>query len=396
MTVRLRRLHRFKSASRRSAAADVDRQCGVDGVRMTHMPPLRINAAIKRNGEAGSSRMVEVTNQEATPSPSLSELGKASGLEVGCAFSGCVDTRYRRLIAHHCRLIVPEWHLKPRFLRPRRNSAYNFEPCDAIAGFATSNGMAFHGHTLFWHEEPIPWAQGKSFERVKRDYGGFIDDVMNHYPQAASLGCVQRDRRRSRAIARRIPVRNFGLQFVDYCLHLAKENAPSARLVINDYNLECGTDWSLAKQDHMLRLLDADSGDGQPAHAIGIQGHLSSVHKASANSTIRFIDRLADLGLDVFISELDVNDSTMPADIAVRDREVAAYYEEFLTAVLSRRAVKRVVFWGISDFDNWIVRRQTREKRRSGKARPALFDDQLQPKPAFDAVVRALQGAPPR
>ena len=86
----------------------------------------------------------------------------------------------------------------------------------------------------------------------------------------------------------------------------------------------------------------------------------------------------------------------MPVDVAARDIEVAAYYEEFLTAVLDRRSVKRLVFWGISDFDNWIVRRQTQEKRRSGKARPALFDGRLRPKPAFDAVVRALRSAPPR
>ncbi len=256
--------------------------------------------------------------------------------------------------------------------------------------------MAFHGHTLFWHEDPIPWAQGKSFERVKRDYGGFISDVMNHYPQAASWDVFNEIVGEAEPLRDEFLIRNFGLQFVDYCLHLARENAPSARLVINDYNLECGTDWSLAKQDHMLRLLDGLRAMGSPLDSIGIQGHLSSVHKASPKSTIRFIDRLADLGFDVFISELDVNDSTMPANIAVRDREVAAYYEEFLTAVLDRRSVKRIVFWGISDFDNWIVRRQTREKRRSGKARPALFDDQLQPKPAFDAVVRTLESAPPR
>ncbi|UVK57311.1 endo-1,4-beta-xylanase (plasmid) [Mesorhizobium sp. AR02] len=343
-----------------------------------------------------SSGVPTIQIQEATASHSLGELGKARGLEIGCAFSGHADARYRRLLAHHSRLVVPEWQLKPRFLRPRRVSPYNFGPCDAIAGFAASNGMAFHGHTLFWHEEPIRWAHGKSFERVKSDYGGFIRDVMHHYPQAVSWDVFNEIVGEQEPLRDEFLISTFGLQFIDYCLRLARENSPTARLVINDYNLECSSDWSLPKQDHMLRLLDALRAIDSPLHAIGIQGHLSSVYRASAASTVRFIDRIADLGLDVFISELDVNDSTMPADIAVRDGEVAAYYEEFLTAVLSRRSVKRLVLWGISDFDNWIVRRQTQEKRRSGKARPALFDDQLQPKPAFDAVVRALESAPPR
>lgn len=327
---------------------------------------------------------------------SLGELGKSRGLEIGCAFSGHADPRYRRLLAHHCRLIVPEWQLKPRFLLPRRAAPYNFGPADAIAGFAASNDMAFHGHTLFWHEEPIRWAQGENFERVTRSYGGFIGDVMQHYPQAVSWDVFNEVVGEQAPLRDEFFVQTFGLRFIDYCLRLAGDCAPAARLALNDYNLECATDWSRTKRDNMLRLIEQIKVMGGPLHAIGIQGHLSSIHKASAEATVRFIDRLADLGLDVFISELDVNDSTMPADIAVRDIEVAAYYEEFLTAVLSRPAVKRLVFWGISDFDNWVVRRQTRERRRSGKARPALFDERLQPKPAFDAVVRALLSAPLR
>jgi endo-1,4-beta-xylanase len=336
------------------------------------------------------------TTDEAIPDfagASLAELGKSRGLEIGSAFSGNADPKYRRLIARQCGLVVPEWQLKPGFLKPRRGSPYNFGPADAIADFAASRGLGFHGHTLFWHEEPIRWADGDDFEKVKRSYGGFIRTVVKHYPQAVSWDVF------NEIVAEREPFRNvflvrrFGLQFVDFCLRLVHACAPAARLAINDYNLECGMDWCGAKQDNMLRLLEQLKTMGSPLHAVGIQGHLSSVYKAFAASTVRFIDRVADLGLDVFISELDVNDSTMPADIAIRDRQVADYYEEFLTAVLTRNSVKRLVFWGLSDFDNWVVRRQTHEKRRSGAARPALFDAQLEPKPAYHAVIRALESA---
>src|SRR5882724_11782387 len=149
---------------------------------------------------------------------SLGELGKARGLEIGCAFSGHMDPEYRRLLAHHCRLIVPEWQLKPRFLRPRRASPYNFSPSDAIAAFAASNKMAFHGHTLFWHEEPIRWAQGKSFERVKRDYGGYIRDVVQHYSQAVSWDVFNEIVEERQPLREEFLIEAFGLQFIDYCL----------------------------------------------------------------------------------------------------------------------------------------------------------------------------------
>ena len=64
--------------------------------------------------------------------------------------------------------------------------------------------------------------------------------------------------------------------------------------------------------------------------------------------------------------------------------------------MLSHKAVKRVMFWGISDYDNWVVRGQTGERRKKGAARPALFDAENEPKPAFDAVVRVLKAAPSR
>lgn len=348
---------------------------------------------------AGASLEDMLPREEKSSSlPSLKALGARRGIEIGCAFNGNGDTKYRRLLAYHSGLIVPEWQLKPRFLRPTRQAGYNFSPCDDIAAFATANRMDFHGHTLFWHEEPIRWAESDDFEEVKKRYGDFIRDVVSHYPRAVSWDVFNEIVDERARFRNEFLVHKFGLQFVDYSLRTAHEAAPRAKLVINEYNLECGADWCRSKQQNMLQLLSDLKRMNSPVHAVGIQGHLSSVHRASPSATLAFIDRVADLGLDVYISELDVNDSAMPREIAVRDEQVADYYEDFLSAVLGHRAVKRLVFWGISDFDNWIVRRITQEKRPlgAGPARPALFDAQNEPKPAFHAVVRALESAPPR
>lgn len=328
--------------------------------------------------------------------PSLKELGRQRGLEIGSAFSGTQDRGYRQLLKRHCAVITPEWQLKPKFLKPTQRAAYNFGPGDNIARFASRNGIRLHGHTLFWHEEPIDWAQSNDFDQVKLHYGGFLRDVTRHYSRATSWDVLselveERERFRNQYL-----IRNHGIQFIDFCLRTVNDSAPHAKLAINEFNLTCGEGWCRSKQDNMLTLLRQLKRMKTPVHALGIQSHLSSIYKTSTRSTLDFIDRVADLGLDVFISELDVNDSTMPADIATRDQQVADYYEQFLTAALSRQAVKRVVFWGISDSDNWIVRGYTEEKRKKGTPRPALFDSANQPKPAFHAVVRALKSAPVR
>jgi endo-1,4-beta-xylanase len=324
--------------------------------------------------------------------PSLRDLGAQRGIEIGSAFNGNPDPKYRQLLAHHCGLVVPEWQLKPRFLQPSVQSDMNFDPADVIAGFARSNGLGFHGHTLFWHEEPIRWAESADFDEVKRSYGGFIREVVSRYPDATSWDVFNEIVGEEAPLRDEYLIQTFGVRFIDYCLRTVNELAPEARLAINDYNLECGAHWCASKRENMLALLGDLKDMDTPLHAVGIQGHLSSVYRASAADTLAFIDRVADLGIDVFISELDVNDSAMPLNVAERDRQVAAYYEEFIGAVLEREAVTRLVFWGISDFDNWVVRGQTQEKRSVGAARPALFDARNEPKPAFYAVARALAG----
>ncbi|MEQ1943219.1 endo-1,4-beta-xylanase [Mesorhizobium sp. VNQ89] len=330
--------------------------------------------------------------------PALKTLGKKRGLEIGTAYTDNADPAYRRLLAYHSDLIVPQWQLKPRFLKPHKNSPYNFGPCDSIYAFAAKNRMAFHGHTLFWHEEPIRWAESGDFQEASATYGEFIREVVRHYPKAVSWDVFNEIVEENQPFRDEPLIQRYGLQFIDFCLRTTHEAAPRARLALNEYNLECAMDWCRSKQANMTRLLRDLKRMGSPVHAVGIQAHLSTVHRASPRATLDMINAIADLGLDVYISELDVNDSTLPRDIAERDRLVAEYYEEFLTPVLAHRAVKRLVFWGISDFDNWVVQGYTTEKRKAGTgaARPALFDAENQPKPAFHAVVRALSAAPSR
>ncbi len=130
---------------------------------------------------------------------------------------------------------------------------------------------------------------------------------------------------------------------------------------------------------------------GAPVDAVGIQGHLSSKHGTAPDKTLDFIRDLEELNVNTYISELDVNDVDFSDSVSVRDRQVADTYYEFLTTVLKARSVRRIVFRGISDASNWIVRGEAGDTRPAGTARPALFDRKNRPKPAYYAVLEALR-----
>ncbi len=111
---------------------------------------------------------------------------------------------------------------------------------------------------------------------------------------------------------------------------------------------------------------------------------------------LSFIREAEALGLKVFISELDVNDTAFAADIGRRDEEVAQLYRQYLDTVLKSRAVKRVVFWGITDAENWIADGEAGARKDGLAQRPALFDRYLGKKPAYYQVLEALKGASAR
>ena len=97
------------------------------------------------------------------------------------------------------------------------------------------------------------------------------------------------------------------------------------------------------------------------------------------------------MGLDIYITELDVDDSPFPDDFAKRDKGVADFYHIYLKDVLSVDAVKLLVTWELSDRHTSVA-----ENIMAGRIsdvrmpRTLPFDFDMQPKPAYNAIVSAL------
>ena len=130
--------------------------------------------------------------------------------------------------------------------------------------------------------------------------------------------------------------------------------------------------------------------EGAPINGVGIQGHwhldtnIADVEKA--------IENYASLGLKVSITELDVTatgdnsgamgvrqgDKKIPAENYQKQAEV--YKKLFEIFMRHADVIDRVTFWGLSDTRSW---------RRGQDA--LLFDGQLNPKPAYKAVIETSQ-----
>ena len=103
---------------------------------------------------------------------------------------------------------------------------------------------------------------------------------------------------------------------------------------------------------------------------------------------MRFIAAARELGLQVFVTEMDVNDRALAADGPGRDAAVAAAYRQYLELALGDPAVRAVLTWGITDRYTWLGHE---EGRADGKPeRPLLFDAEGKAKAGFFAVREAF------
>jgi endo-1,4-beta-xylanase len=351
-------------------------------------------------GAGAALAMPAIWRARADELPALRDLGALKGIEVGSAFSLDPDPKYRAVIARHCAVITPEWQMKPPQIKPDAASPYDFSVVDQFFDFAGQHGQQVHGHTLYWSYVPIDWAVGATFEETKELYGGFIRTVAGRYPQVRTWDVLNElidDE--TFGLRTGYLVGQYGYDFIDFCLRTAREAAPQAKLAINDYWIECAAQVCEGKRGSVIDMFRKLKEMGSPLDAMGIQSHLYSRMPVDPDATFDLINEAAGLGLESWISELDVNDSTLPADIAERDALVADIYARYLAGTLRHPAVKRVIFWGISDYYNWVLYDKEHWDQRppeTGDARPALFDTANEPKAAFHAVARVLAEAPAR
>jgi endo-1,4-beta-xylanase len=131
-----------------------------------------------------------------------------------------------------------------------------------------------------------------------------------------------------------------------------------------------------------------------PVDVLGLQAHLDLSRRFSQPKLLAFFDEMQALGLTIQITELDVRDNTSAGSLAERDSAVAGLYKDFFDACLSHPAVEMMVLWNVTDADTWINRWGQGQRRADGQPmRPTLFDEQGQPKRAFDTVAASLRQA---
>ncbi len=358
-----------------------------------------------------------------TPTPvatSLNAIAMTKGLRFGSTFAwsapgadagSFANPDYAALLERDCGVLVPENELKWQRTRPTATT-FDFARFDAMLDYAESKRLAMRGHTLLWNSSrwypgwlnsydfgasPRAEAERLLTEHIRtvcRRYGGriFSYDVVNETIEPGTG--AHRETSLNTAMGG-------GDAVCDLAFHVAKAESPAGtQLVYNDF-MDWG-DGTATHRDGVLRLLEGFKARGVPVDALGVQAHIgpnttepaATLKSRQETAWRRFLDDVVAMGYKLVITEFDVNDRALPADIATRDRQVAEYARAYLDVMFSYSQLRDVLAWGMSDRYNWLNGFSPRPDGVAKRASP--YDAEFRPKPLYTAIADALAAAPVR
>jgi endo-1,4-beta-xylanase len=330
---------------------------------------------------------VPVSAPRAAHGPPLRSLAEPIGLHIGTSVSAEVGSR-RDIVTREFSMVTPENAMKWVAVHPEPG-VYDFRWADLVVAMAQQNGMQVRGHTLAWDKQLPRWIAEGAFSKEEwiRILHDHIATVMGHY-RTRFPGVVTQWDVVNEAIAdcpgpapcglRDSPwLRGIGPEYVELAFRFAREADPAAKLYYNDYGSETGDDAGKAKTAAMMNMLKILQADHVPIDGVGLQFHTGG-DGPQPSDLVESMKRVADLNLDVAVTELDVGippiaTGAMP-DRAAFDRQ-AATYDRVLEACLEQARCHTFTVWGLSDATSWRA-----------PAFPCIYDRDLKPKPAYFAL----------
>ncbi len=270
----------------------------------------------------------------------------AGSLFIGYAsmdnFTTAPDSaQYQETARTEFNILTPENAMKFSNIHPSQNT-FNFGPADQHVAFAQANNMKVHGHTLIWHSQLPSWVSNGSWTAATLTsvMNTHIDTVVGHYKgQILAWDVVNEAFNDDGTRRASIWQTTIGQQYIEMAFQRAHNADNAAKLIYNDFNIETVN----SKSNAVFNMVSDFKSRGIPIDGIGFQMHLTSggIDLASLASNMQ---RFANLGLDIYITEMDVR---YPTPISQTDlNNQATIYRNVLNRSRPHPAVKSFPTWG--------------------------------------------------
>jgi endo-1,4-beta-xylanase len=281
--------------------------------------------------------------------------------------------------------------------QPQREGQFDFSKMDRTIKFAKEHDMKIWGAALIYRPDSLPeWMRDKMMRGgFKRAFGpGELDDLMKKHIQTVvrhggdsfyAWGVVNEP-----LTGKHNPWQLLmgDDEYIAKAFRFARE-ATNAPLVLNETFGHRGIDKDRAND--FFALVKRLKAQGVPIDAVGTEMHLEAqqLDPDYLDQFRDFLRRARELGVTVYITEMDVYQG--PAGAVQNPWEAQKkIYHDVTATCLADSNCKGLTIWDLSDKDTWLVHRKANQ---ISDAKPDLFDDNHEKKPAYYGVLEALKEA---
>jgi len=317
----------------------------------------------------------------ASAATTLRSLAEAKGVYFGTALGagGLGNSAQTNVAGAQFDMVTPVNEMKWDTVEPS-NGSYNFGPGDQILSWAKSHNERVRGHNLVWHSQLPSWVSNLPLNQVQGVMESHITTEATHYKgQVYAWDVVNEPFNEDGSLRQDVFYKAMGTGYLADALRTAHAADPNAKLYLNDYNIEGQN----AKSNGMYNLAQSLLAQGVPLGGIGFESHFV-VGQIPADMQAN-MQRFANLGLDVAVTELD-DRIQLPASSASLQQQ-ATDYAAIVKDCLNVARCVGVSQWGVGDADSWIP------GAFQGYGSATMYDQNYQPKPAYNASLTALGGS---
>ena len=328
------------------------------------------------------------------PDPPLKDLAHNHGLQLGnfAIRNHLSDKPYTDILAGQFDFALadntPNWYFTDGGLRPTATT-YDFKKLDQVYDFAEEHHMPVQAHHLLWGDDKwLPdWLKNGNY--TKPQLMNIIHDhimtVAGHYAGRTREWSVVNE-----AFTRQQHL--YGLHdwwadhigdqsYIDQAFIWAHQADPHAKLILNDFLNESKNDVS----DAMYSYIKDAKARGIPIDGIGMQMHIDGSHPPLKDEVVKNMQRFGALGVEVYVTEFDVNMNDVHADEKSKAQLEGAIYYEMMRACIESKVCHSFAILGITDRETWYNYLDGVKD-----ARPLPFDRDYKPKQAYWSLRDAL------
>lgn len=300
------------------------------------------------------------------------------------------------IAAQEFNYVTPENEMKWESVE-RTEGGFSYGSADNIVNWAQQNGMKVKGHTLVWHNQLPSWVSSiNNRDRLLAVMKKHIESVMGHFGNKLQgwdvvNEALATDSDVGTGNAKMRPSVFFNLlgeDFIPTAFKMAREyadahNMKDMKLYYNDYSIDADNDKSRFLRKKIKEWLAA----GAPIDGIGFQMHIGPPNNIPTVQSVKDnMDYYASLGLEVLISEWDIN----LCGSKVTSAQQLEFYHGITEVCVNNPKCTAITFWGVNDGNSWL--NNFNGSLCNGSNSQSLLFNNGQKKPTYTQVLNALNG----